>query len=367
MIVPTPQVIRGPGTLDALTEITELVGSKVLLVSDAGLQGAGHAERAGSFLSVRAAQVTRHLDVSPNPTAVDVAACVAAAHSADAIVAIGGGSVMDVAKLAALIKDTGRALKTHVGHHDTRRGATHLTLIPTTAGTGSEAQAAAIVSDAESHTKMACLAPGLSADVVLLDPKLTLSCPHEVTAAAGLDTITHAVEVLVTTRATAKSDALARSAFARAQAALPKVLANPTDLEARADMQLAAYDAGHAIAHSMLGAAHAAGNALTARFGTPHGFAVGEMLPLVVAYNAQDAAIAERYASLAHTAGLGRSVEALIARLDELISLALPARTTLAKEDLGPLSIEAASQWTGTFNPRPIDSAGFEALFGALA
>ena len=367
MIVPTAQVIARVDALQALIDLEPLAGARVLLVSDAGLVAAGHVGRAEALLKAHAAAVSLHLGVSANPSSDDVDACVSAAESVDAIVALGGGSVMDVAKLAALIVDTGEPLSTHVGVHETARRATRLVLIPTTSGTGSEAQAAAIVSDSETHKKMACLAPGLSADVVLLDPMLTLSCPRVVTAASGLDVIAHAIEVAVTTRRTAKSDALARDAFTRAQAALPRVLEDPSDLEARGEMQRAAYDAGHAIAHSMLGAAHAAGNALTARFGTPHGFAVGEMLPIVVAYNAQDSEVAERYASVAQTAGLGRSVEALLDRLEVLIAQALPSRTRLAAGDLTALVTEAASQWTGTFNPRPMDEEGFKALFEALS
>ncbi|MGB0590529.1 MAG: iron-containing alcohol dehydrogenase family protein [Myxococcota bacterium] len=367
MIVPTAQVITRDDALEALVELEHLAGARVLLVSDAGLVAAGHVGRAEALLTAHAATVSRHLDVSANPSSDDVDACVSAAEGVDAIVALGGGSVMDVAKLAALIVDTGDPLSTHVGVHETARRTTRLVLIPTTSGTGSEAQAAAIVSDAQTHKKMACLAPGLSADVVLLDPTLTLSCPRIVTAASGLDVIAHAIEVAVTTRRTAKSDALARGAFRRAQAALPRVLEDPSDLGARGEMQRAAYDAGHAIAHSMLGAAHAAGNALTARFGTPHGFAVGEMLPIVVAYNAQDSEVAERYASVAQTAGLGRSVEALLDRLEVLVAQALPSRTHLAADDLMPLVTDAASQWTGTFNPRPMDEDGFKALFEALS
>jgi alcohol dehydrogenase len=359
-------VIARLGALDELADLAPLAGAQVLLVSDAGLYAAGHVDRAQALLEVRSTQVTRHLDVSPNPTNEDVLACVEAAQGVDAIVALGGGSVMDVAKLAALICDTGRPLAAHIGLQETRRGETTLVLIPTTAGTGSEAQASAIVSDATSHAKVACLAPGLAADIVLLDPSLTLSCPREVSAASGLDTITHAVEVAVTTRRTAKSDALARSAFARAQLALPDVLDDLEDLAAREQMQRAAYDAGDAIAHSMLGAAHAAGNALTARFGTPHGVAVGEMLPFVVAYNAEDAEIAQRYASLAQTAGLGRSVEALLGRLEVLLAQAAPERTTLTPEDVPLLAIDAAAQWTGRFNPRPMDQSAFEALFQAM-
>ena len=364
MMVPEPQVIRRVGGLDALVEVSALVGKHVLIVSDAGLVAAGHAERARAFCAVRAERVSEHFGVQPEPGAQDVEACLKACQGVDVIVAIGGGSVMDVAKLSALVTDTSAALEAHAGRHDTRRGPTSLVLIPTSAGTGSEAQAAAILSD-EGHRKRAYLAPGLGADVVILDPKLTLSCPEAVSVASGLDALTHALEVFVTKARTPKSDALALSAFTRINAALPRVLDAPSDLEAREAMLYAAHDAGLAIAHSMLGAAHAAGNALSARYGLVHGVAVASMLPAVVAYNAEVAENAERYEVLAEAAGLGRSVEALTTRLEALLALGAIAAPPIKGEDIGALAREASSQWTGTFNPRPMDEASFARLFEA--
>jgi alcohol dehydrogenase len=366
VIVPTPEVIARAGALDALATLRQLQGARVLLVSDPGLVAAGHVDRARALLEATAREVRTHTEVHPEPTSDDVQACLAAAQGADALVALGGGSVLDVAKLAALMTP-GERVADHLGVHDTERSDTALVLVPTTAGTGSDGQAAAIVRDGATLRKMACLAPGLGGDVVLLDAALTVSCPRGVTAAAGLDTLTHAVEVAVTTRRNARSDALATRAFVAAQGALTRVLAAPGDLSAREAMLRAAHDAGQAIAHSMLGAAHAAGNALTARYGLAHGLAVGAMLPAVVRHNARDPQTAARYAALADAAGLGASAEALIERLDALLDLAGGSAALVAPADIDGLAAEAASQWTGTFNPRPMDEAAYRALFEAVA
>lgn len=362
MIVPTPRMLEG---LSALAALPEVAGARVLLVSDRGLEAAGHVAQARAYLEGEASEVRVFTAVSPNPTSQDVRACVEASDAVDLFVALGGGSVMDVAKLAALIGEAGGAVTDHVGVHETGRAAT-LVLVPTTAGTGSDGQASAIVSDARTHRKLACLAPGLAADVVVLDASLTLTCPAEVTAASGLDALTHAVEVAVTTRRSAESDALATAAFVAICEALPVVLERPGDQEARAAMLGAAHQAGLAISHSMLGAAHAAGNALTAHYDLPHGLAVGQMLPAVVRHNAQDLDTARRYAALAAAAGLAPSAEGLAARLDALVEMAGGQASPVLTTDIPTLAAEAASQWTGTFNPRPMDEVAYARLFAEV-
>ena len=366
MIVPSPVVIARPGALEALATLDDLQGAAVLLVSDPGLVAAGHVDAARGHLQRGGAVVRCHTAVRPQPTTEDVYRCVEAVGEAQILVGLGGGSALDVAKLAALMRP-GDALEALVGVGDAQRPHRRLVLVPTTAGTGSDGQASAIVRDAHTGRKMACLAPGLGADVVILDPALTRSCPRGVSAAAGLDTLTHCVEVAVTTRRTPESDALATRAFVAAEGALPLVLEASDDQAAREAMLTAAYDAGRAIAHSMLGAAHAMGNALTARYGLTHGFAVGSMLPAVVRHNAEDPATAERYAALAQAAGLAPSAEALAQRVEALLDLAGGERAVIAAGDLDALAAEAARQWTGTFNPRPMDAERYRGLFAAVA
>ena len=365
MMAPSPELVAHPGAIATLAERPELRAQSILLVSDRGLEAAGHVDRVQNYLEVLAGEVTRFTEVRPNPTSVDVALCLEALASHTIIVALGGGSVMDVAKLAALMRSAGGSLADHAGVHETRRDHARLILIPTTAGTGSEAQAAAIVSDETTHRKLACLAPGLAADLVILDARLTLTCPHAVTAASGMDALTHALEVAVTTARNARSDALATRAFVTLAAALPRVLEAPDDLEARQTTLMAAHEAGKGIAMSMLGAAHAAGNALTARYGTPHGQAVASMLPAVIRHNALLREVEARYAALASAAGLEASSESLAIWVEELLTLAFTTPCSIAQEDISSLASEAAEQWTGRFNPRPLVKEDFEALFEA--
>lgn len=252
-----------------------------------------------------------------------------------------------------------------------------LIAVPTTAGTGSECQSAALIADEETHQKMACLDPKAAARVALLDPELTLSQPPGVTAVTGVDALAHAVETAVTTARNAISAMHSREAFRRLIHALPRVIARPDDLEARGHMLLGAAFAGIAIENSMLGSAHAAANPLTARLQIVHGAAVGLMLPHVVRHNAGVNAAAHRaYADLAHAADLpgvasepDRAFDAFVEQLEAVLDLAaIPASLLEAGADpttLPGLAVEASRQWTARFNPATCDVAEFTALYTA--
>jgi alcohol dehydrogenase len=248
-----------------------------------------------------------------------------------------------------------------------------LIAIPTTAGTGSECQSYALIADEATHQKMACGDSKAMARVALLDPTLTVTQPRRVTACTGLDAIGHAVETFVTTKRNPVSHLFAREAFALLNANFPVVLDRPEDLAARGAMQLGAAYAGLAIENSMLGAAHACANPLTAQFGVIHGQAVATMLPIVVRYNAADPVAAALYAELAVHAGLcapgnvDAAVSSLTRRLDDVLKLAgLPkdlATSGVTAAAIEALADNAATQWTGTFNPRAVKAPEFRELY----
>jgi alcohol dehydrogenase len=230
--------------------------------------------------------------------------------------------------------------------------------IPTTAGTGSDAQSYALISQQGSHRKMACGDRGARFRVVLLDPVLLASAPREVVADAGLDAIAHAVETLVSRRRTPISTMLSREAWRQLDGAFETVLsaaggdgAGAAAADAWGRMLLGAHLAGAAIEASMLGAAHACANPLTARYGLVHGVAVALMLPAVVRFNAQQ--VDDLYRQLLPGGG-----EALARRLEALGRLAgLPrglAAAGVEEEALDELAARAADEWTGGFNPRPV-------------
>ena len=242
--------------------------------------------------------------------------------------------------------------------------------VPTTAGTGSEAQSFALIADAETHMKMACGDKKAACTVALLDPDLTISQPPFVTATTGVDALSHALETFVTKPRNTVSQLFSKQAWQLLTFGFPRVLEDPTDHEARGAMLLGAHFAGAAIENSMLGATHALANPVSAQFGVTHGVAIGVMLPHVIRYNGETEP--EAYGQLAALAGLclpghADAVERLAEYVASLVAAAgLPSR--LRECEVDPASIPrlaeaAASQWTANFNPRSVDSNSLQELY----
>lgn len=375
---PRTRLVFGCGALVRVGALArELGGRRVLLVTDRGIVAAGHAGRALESLRAAGLSATVFDEVRENPTTVDVSRCLKIAREAevDLMVGIGGGSSMDTAKGANFLLTNGGEMKDYWGVEKATRPMLPLIAVPTTAGTGSECQSAALIADETTHQKMACLDSKAVARVALLDPELTVSQPARVTAVTGVDALAHAVETSVTTVRDAVSLMYSHEAFKRLIHALPRVLANPQDLEARGLMLLGAAFAGLAIEGSMLGAAHSAANPLTAHFNVVHGAAVGLMLPHVVRFNASgDETTRRAYAELASApelaavgGGVEPAIEALVARLEAILNQAGIPRS-LDEAGVNPveiprLSAEAAKQWTARFNPRPCGIPEFQSLY----
>lgn len=267
---------------------------------------------------------------------------------------------MDTAKGANFLLTNGGEMKDYWGVGKAQFPLLPLIAVPTTAGTGSECQSAALIADPVTHQKMACLDPKAAARIALLDPELTLSMPPRVTAVTGVDAIAHALETAVSTRRTPWSLMYSRAAFGYLVSALPRVLANPGDIEARSEMLLGSAFAGLAIENSMLGAVHSAANPLTAHFGIAHGVAVGLMLPSVLRFNSAEPQARSEYARLLGGASTAEPeevrAERLISTVDTLLRGAgIPKNLAVAgvTQDRVPLMAqEAAQQWTAKFNPR---------------
>ena len=377
--VPRTRLVFGANTVERVGELAaELGGKRVLLVTDPGLVKAGHAARVQESLTKAGLHVSLFDRAKENPTTkcVDECVAVAAAEKVDLFVGLGGGSSMDTAKGGNFIFTNGGRMQDYWGVGKAKKPMLPLIAIPTTAGTGSECQSAALIADEQTHQKMACLDSKAAARIAILDPALTVSQPHRVTACTGIDAIAHAVETAVTTKRNPLSQMFSREAFRLCVTALPQVLKQPKDLEARGRMLLGAAYAGIAIENSMLGAAHSAANPLTAHFNIVHGQAVGMMLPLVVRFNAANPDALRAYAELASgpelatvKGGLTTALEALLARLESLLNLAGFPRS-LAECSVEPAKIkmlaeEAAKQWTASFNPRQIEVADFVGLYEA--
>jgi alcohol dehydrogenase len=376
---PRTRVIFG---LDAIERVgalaVELGARNVLLVTDRGIVSAGHAGRVSRLLEAAGLSVCCFDAVEENPGTRCVARCVEVARRShiDTIVGLGGGSSMDTAKGCNFLLTNGGRMEDYQGIGKARHPMLPLIAIPTTGGTGSECQSFALISDEQTHQKMACGDPKAAARIALLDPALTLSQPSRVTACAGIDAIAHAIETAVTRKRTALSLVFSRESLRLTLAGLPRVLAAPGDIEARGWMLLGAAWAGTAIENSMLGAAHSAANPLTAHFGIVHGHAVGVMLPHVVRFNAAVPRAAQTYSELACAAGLASPSETpseaaahLADMLDGTLDLAGLPRSLkglgLGASKIPALALEAERQWTAQFNPRPLTVADFETLYAA--
>ena len=363
------RVVFGAGEVDRAGTLAAELGRRALLVADPGIVATGLASRVRGLLESAGVAVWEFDDFGENPDSAMVARGrdVAAPHDVDVIVAVGGGSSLDCAKGINFVLTNGGTAADYKGYGKASQPMLPMLGVPTTAGTGSEAQSYAVLSDAETHTKMACGAPGAAFRIALLDPELTVTAPPSVTAAAGIDAVSHAVETWVTTRRSPLSDVFAREAWRLLSGGFVRVMTTPEDIEARGAMQLGAYYGGLAIEQSMLGATHACANPLTRRYGTVHGVAISLLLPHVVRWNSRVAA--DRYAELAGVRGETRRPELLAARIEDLIAAGgFPgglAAAGVPERDLPDLATEAAEQWTGAFNPRKFDVAGALEIYAA--
>ena len=356
------RTVYGAGSLAELGKLAHAQGARrVLLVTDPGLEAAGHPLKAQESLEAAGVDVHVFDGVQENPTTRHVRAGVAFAREVnpDWLVAVGGGSSMDCAKGINLVLTNGGEIADYWGIDKPTEPMLPFIAVPTTAGTGSEAQSFALITDEHTHQKMACgdsrlpQDGGLRPHLAILDPKLTRTQPPTVAAAAGIDAVAHAVETAATTKRNKISRSFSMEAWRLLDAAFETAMRDPDNDEARSGMLLGAHLAGAAIENSMLGAAHACANPLTAKFGIVHGVAVGIMLPHVVRYNASSAD--NPYADIEASADrLAERIESFLDAGNHPRSL---AAVDVPAESLPALAESAAKQWTATFNPVPVGAA----------
>ncbi|MCP3962725.1 MAG: iron-containing alcohol dehydrogenase [bacterium] len=359
-------VVFGDGLIERLGELARELGSrKALLITDPGLEQAGHAERAIRSLERAGVSAAVFDGVEENPTTRHVAAGVEAARKAepDLLIGFGGGSSMDCAKGINFVYTNGGRMEDYQGEGKAARPMLLSIGVPTTTGTGSEGQRFALISQEESHRKMACGDKKARFHTVILDPRLVTSMPHEVAAVSGMDALSHALESYVTRRRNPISQLFAREAWRLLESSFERFLTEPADAAARARMLLGAHLGGAAIEASMLGAAHSCANPLTARYGITHGIAVGLMLPHVIRFN--DGEVPELYGELALAAGLnGGGVGERVRQLRR--AARLPERLQdcgVDAERIPVLAEEAAGQWTAQFNPRTVATDDLRRLY----
>jgi alcohol dehydrogenase len=358
------KVLFGSGSLDRLGELCKSLGGKrIFLVTDPGIEAAGYPERA--IRSIYQADLVVKLfdEAEENPTTQTVAKAVRAARpfNADLIVGLGGGSSMDTAKGANFILTNGGSMADYHGSAKATKPMLPMIAIPTTAGTGSEAQSYALISDPETHIKMACGDPKALPRLAILDPALTATQPPSVAAATGIDATAHAIETAACKSRNDTSRAFSKEAWQLLNSSCEQAFKHPDDDEARAKMLLGAHLAGCAIENSMLGAAHATANPLTAEFNITHGLAVGLMLPHVIRFNSQNGS--NPYSDL------HKSASELADRVSTMLQIASIPTTlkdhNIPKDRLPHLAHLASQQWTAQFNPRPLTEFDLLAIYQA--
>jgi alcohol dehydrogenase class IV len=280
------RIIAGAGRVAELPKLLAGLGSRVLVCT-----GASPARHAGLLASLTLPAAV--LEVAAEPTVELARAGVAAAreHGADIVAAIGGGSVIDAGKAVAMLLGNGGDpldyLEVIGSGRAITRPAVPFIAVPTTAGTGAEVTANAVLASLEHRVKASLRSPLMIPRIALVDPQLTVSCPPPVTAASGLDALTQCLEPLVSPRASPLTDGLASEGLRRAAAGLRAAYADGEDLAARADMATCALLGGMALANAKLGAVHGLAGVIGGIADVPHGIACATLLAPVIEANVQ--------------------------------------------------------------------------------
>jgi alcohol dehydrogenase class IV len=283
------RVIFGRGVSGSLADALKQAGwRRAFIVSDKGVEGAGLLKAFTALLEAEGLIAGVFSDIEPEPPidSVDGVAAQIVAAQADVVVALGGGSVMDATKVAALVARHGKPTRDFVGIGKAGGRGLPTVLIPTTAGTGSEATFVAILTDPATGNKVGVVDPNILADIAVLDPALTDGLPEHVTAAAGMDALVHAIEAAIAKVATPLAHALALEAAGHIGRSLEAVCREPGNRAARDGMVLGSHAAGMAFANSSCCAVHALALPLGGRFHIPHGVITGCFAGEMMRHNA---------------------------------------------------------------------------------
>jgi len=319
-------ILTGGGCRSQTAELLAgLHARRTLVVTDPFFANSSHLAEILSSLSQADIAVEVFSGFQPDPEDRNVVAGVERfrAFGADSILAFGGGSAIDVAKIIGASSSNPGPLAAFQGYNRISNAGPPLVVLPTTAGTGSEATKVAVITDTSRNVKMMILDSKLMPSVAIVDYELTLTMPKPLTAHVGVDTLTHGIEAYVSRRANALTDPIAASCIEKTQAYLRRAWANPNDLEAREAMSFAALQGGLAFTNSSVCLVHGMSRPLGVRFHLPHGLSNATLLPAVTRFSWRGAV--RRYADVARAMNLADArrsdtfaCESLVECLDEL-------------------------------------------------
>ncbi len=370
-----PVNLIGDGCLkDAMQAIRGYGFRHALIVTDAGLSAAGVAAGVAVLLQEQDIEATIFSGVQPNPTVANVEAGLALLRDkrCDCVISLGGGSPHDCAKGIALVASNGGHIADYEGVDKSAKPQLPLIAINTTAGTASEMTRFCIITDQARHIKMAIVDRNVTPILSVNDASLMLAKPAGLTAATGMDALTHAIEAYVSTAATPITDACALQAVRLIAANLRTAVANGQDLHAREQMAYAQFLAGMAFNNASLGYVHAMAHQLGGFYDLPHGVCNAVLLPHVEAFNASVSAA--RLADIAAAMGVevagkdaDAAAQACLAAIRQLAAdVNIPAGLTqlgVKEEDIPTLAANALKDACGLTNPRPASQAEIEAIF----
>ena len=350
-------------------EITRMGVLRVLVVTDKGVRKAGLDTLVVKLLRDSGVEYLVFDGVEPNPKDrnVEEGAALARELGAEAIVALGGGSPIDCAKAICVLVTHGGRIKEYEGRGKVVKPVLPWIAIPTTAGTGSEVTFSSVITDTENRYKMTVKSPRMAAKVALVDPELTLTVPSPVTAATGVDALTHAIEAYTVTCSEPISDAVALQAIELISPHLRTAVRDGQNREARAGMMLGSLLAGIAFSHSDVGSVHCMAESLGGIYDLPHGVCNAVLLPYVMEYNKDYCR--ERYARVAQAMGIVALVDGAREAVEAVKSLCadvgLPAFSTLGikSSDLDLLADVSAKNGSTPSNPRPMGKDDYMRVF----
>ena len=358
----------GSGSANYLCQrIVDSRHQRVLIVTDKPLRDLGLVDRACETLVKAGIDLIWYDGVQPDPTFSQVreGAEILREQACTAILAVGGGSSMDAAKIIAATLNSTDEPESWAGINKAPETAAPLYAIPTTAGTGSEATMGAVITDEGDQSKVVISGAALLPVAVALDPDLLLALPPAITAATGLDALTHGVEAYIGIWSRGTSAETARMCVGGVAQWLPRVMAEPSDLEARLGMSMAAYYGGVAINQVNVGAVHAIAHQLGAFYHLPHGVANAMVLPHVLRVFGDSAKA--RLEELAPLMGVSGAVPAIDAMESLRESVGLPGNSEAIKvADHAKITARALDESDGYFSPRILTAADVEQVLRAI-
>ena len=366
------KLVTGQTALQYLVQaLVDAKATKLLIVSDAGVVNSGTLQYVLDLCTV---EYSIFADVKPEPEFSQVQDCIDVYHqnNCDAVLAVGGGSALDIAKCVAALADQPGSINDFIGTDKIKSRNIPLIVIPTTSGTGSEVTNIAILSDTANQMKQGIVSDCLLPDVAIVSPLMSVSCPASVTAASGIDALVHALEAYISLNHSDITDALAIQTIQLIVEYLPQAYALPTNLIAREKMATASLMGGLAFGNAGVGAVHALAYPLGAKYKLPHGVSNALMLPHVLKWNVLGCA--ERLSHIAQLLKLGTSqnyqenAEKLVEflhKFSEQLNIPLGLRHVgITENDIPSLAAEAIKvERLLKNNPRKLSQMDIEAIY----